>query len=193
MENSSQNQSAESLNKQHRQEVSGIINSDAAGIKTNLYKLFVELNIGANIGPHTNNNTPIFFEGPANLISRAKDLLNEKLIEKYPGVQVEWTVAKDSTQQLSKVTLIETPSQLKRRISSGELKEADLKELSVGASANTELVKQRVKSVFSDYLAPLGRMMGAITLKEKHITITHKNSATNSEVHDTLIIGFKEN
>jgi hypothetical protein len=165
MSSSPPNESRNSLNKQHRLEASATINSDIAGLKTTLYELFGSLGIGARIGPHTDNNTLIHFEGPANLVTRAKNKLQEALVEKCPVVEAQWNDIKDSTEILLSVTIIETPVEFKRSISSGEFKEMPVKELSLGPSAETEIVKQQVESA-------------GLSAPKEHITIEHLGSSS---------------
>ena len=147
-------------------------------MKTALFDLFGSLGIGARIGPHTDNETPIRFEGPANLVMRAKRKLEETLIDKCPGVEAIWKETKDSTEILLSVTIIETPVEFKRSKSSGEFKEMPVKELSLGASAETEFVKQQIESAFARF-APLGRLVG-LSAPEKHVTIKYLGSSPTS-------------
>jgi hypothetical protein len=180
MSSSPQNESHDSLNKQHRLEASATILSDIAGLKTALFELFGSLGIGARIGPHTYNETPIRFEGAPNLVMRAKKKLEETLIDKCPGVEAIWKETKDSTEILLNVTIIETPVEFKRSKSSGDFKEIPIKELSLGASAETEFVKQQIESAFARF-APLGRLVG-LSAPEKHVTIEHLGSPATASV-----------
>ena len=172
---SPQSESRNSLNNQHRIEASVIINANIVGLKSALFELFSRLGIGATISHNAESSTTLRFEGPASLVTRAKEKLEEKLNEEFPGVQTEWNGTKDSSEILSKVTIVETPAEFKRSISSGELKEMPVKELSLGASANTEFVKKQVESAFAR-LAPLGRFVGLAAPKE-HITIDYLGSS----------------
>jgi hypothetical protein len=106
------------------------------------------------------------------LVTRAKKKLGETLNEDFPGVETEWNDTKDSSEQLSKVTIVETPAKFKRSKSSGDLKEKSVEELSLGASANTEFVKKQVESVLGR-LGPIGRFVGLAT----HITIEYLGSS----------------
>ncbi|KAJ3231854.1 hypothetical protein HDU78_007473 [Chytriomyces hyalinus] len=162
------------LNKQNRQQVPAIIHTTAVGLKSTLYDMFQMLNLGATIGPRNDTSTPFLFEGSSASVIRAKEALQIELTDKYPGVQVEWGELVESSGPLSKVTLNETEP-LKRQSSSGEFKEADLvdvAELSVGASATTEMIKKVVKDTWSQLGNPLAHLKGYF--KEKHITVTHK-------------------
>ncbi|KAJ3221545.1 hypothetical protein HDU78_000407, partial [Chytriomyces hyalinus] len=175
-------------NKQHRQQVSVIIHSDSVGLKSTLFTMFTKLNLGATIGPRNDMSTPVIFEGASTLVIRAKEALEMALADKYPGVEVEWGELAESSGQLSKVTVIETAQLLKRQQSSGEFNEADLAnlaELSVGASATTEMIKQAVKSAWSQLGTPLGHLTGYI--KEKHIDVTYKGVSRTFEISTKTI------
>ena len=160
--------------KQHRLSVSVVIHSDTTGLKSALFDTFAHANIGAKIGPHSHHTTPVIFEGPATLILQTKLLLQKTLNENYPGIGIDWSEPVESTEPLTKVTIVETPPEFKRTGSSGEFKDIELKELSFAGSANTESVKQLVGQAISNYILPLARMMGKVN--EKHITITHSKS-----------------
>jgi hypothetical protein len=176
---SPQSESRNSLNKQHRIEASAIINTNIVGLKSALFELFSRLGIGATISSNAESSTTILFEGPATLVTRAKKKLEETLSEEFPGVETVWNDTKDSSEQLSKVTIVETPANFKRSKSSGDLKEKSVEELSLGASANTEFVKKHVESVLGR-LGPFGRFVG-LAAPEKHITIEYLGSSPTAE------------
>ncbi|TPX64306.1 hypothetical protein CcCBS67573_g08445 [Chytriomyces confervae] len=167
------------LNTQHRRQVSAIIHTTAVGLKSTLNDMFQKLNLGATIGPRNDTSTPFLFEGYSTLVIRAKEALQIELTDKYPGVEVEWGDLVESSGPLSKVTLNETEP-LKRQSPSGEFKEADLvdvaEELSVGASATTEMIKKVVKDTWSQLATSLGYF------KEKHIVVTHKGVSHAFEI-----------
>ncbi|KAI9329059.1 hypothetical protein BDR26DRAFT_808040 [Obelidium mucronatum] len=171
-------------NKQHRQQVSARINSNAVGLKSALYDFFMKLNLGAVIGPRNDTTIPIMFEGASSLVIRAKTALELALIDNYPGVEAEWDEFVESSAVLTKVTLIET-SNLKRQPSSGEFKEVDLADLSVGDSATTEMVKKAIKDTWSQFGSPLAHLTGYI--KEKCIDVIFKGSCRAFEISTKTI------
>ncbi|KAJ3238595.1 hypothetical protein HDU81_007515 [Chytriomyces hyalinus] len=111
------------------------------------------------------------------------DFLYTSLAAKYSGVEVERGELVESSDPHSKVTMIEAAQQLKWQQSLGDFDEADLAnlaELSVGASATTEMVKQVVKEAFSQLGPPLAHLTGYI--KEKHFDVTYKGVSHTFEI-----------
>ncbi|KAI8844672.1 hypothetical protein BJ741DRAFT_573720 [Chytriomyces cf. hyalinus JEL632] len=152
-------------NNQHRKQVSAVIHTNAVGLTSTLFTVFTKLNLGATVGPPNDTSTPALFEvqrgSAGRQVSRRRSGVGELV---------------DSSGPLSKVTLIETTQQLKRQQSLGQFKEADLDnlaELSVGASATTEMIKKAVKDAWSQLTS---------YIKEKHIDVTYKGASHSFEI-----------
>jgi hypothetical protein len=182
------------FNKQHRQRITATLNSNANGLKTFLFGFFTKFNLGAIIRTVDKYATLVEFEGPATLVMRAKEKLDVGLKEAFPGVIAEWEASLESTEIITKVTILETSEELKRCDSSGKLKEIDVMERDSSVSGMTsyiEMAKEMFNRKNTDRLISIARLAGFIKTEKVVITINHRPTG-NSMNLDVTILTFNE-
>jgi RNA-binding protein YhbY len=159
------------FNNQHRQKITATLNSNANGLKTFLFGFFTKFNLGAKIRTVDKYATLVEFEGPATLVMRAKEKLDVGLKEAFPGVIAEWEAALESTEIITKVTILETSEELKRCDSADNLREIDIMERD-SVSGMTSFLEM-FNSKNTDLLIFFARLVVLINT-ETVITINHR-------------------
>ncbi|KAJ3252327.1 hypothetical protein HK103_001633 [Boothiomyces macroporosus] len=107
--------------------------------------------------------------------------MQNKLNEFVPGALAEWGEKEPSTGQLTEVKISETLPGFKRENSSGNLKVAELRELSLGASAQAEFIKELFQKEFQNYVVSMGGLVG-FKSEPKHITVIYKDSSNTKRI-----------
>jgi hypothetical protein len=168
-----------------RVSVEATINTDQPGIKRQLAEYFSAAKLFAKIRHTESGITTATIQGHPTIMFTSLECLKGILFEYYDKAAIVWLEV-SGVEELSSVTIEDTPAELKRGQSSGEFLEKHFEEISFGGSATTENLKKIAKETFNSMAnaaTGFGVAQGWIpAVQKQHISFKYKEKRYDLEV-----------